>query len=152
MIEFKAPERLYDVKSIFLAGSIEMGKATPWQDKLVLDLSALNVVIYNPRRTDWDSSWTQDPTPGTKFNEQVTWELYHIQKSDIVVFYFDPETQSPITLMELGYCIGSHKDIVVCCPDGYFRKGNVVITCGLNNVSVLNTYEEFLDEIKNKLK
>jgi nucleoside 2-deoxyribosyltransferase len=152
MIEFKAPERLYDVKSIFLAGSIEMGKATPWQDKLVLDLSALNVVIYNPRRTDWDSSWTQDPTPGTKFNEQVTWELYHIQKSDIVVFYFDPETQSPITLMELGYCIGSYKDVVVCCPDGYFRKGNVVITCGLNNVSVLNTYEEFLDEIKNKLK
>jgi hypothetical protein len=47
---------------------------------------------------------------------------------------------------------GEHKDIVVCCPDGYFRKGNVVITCGLNNVSVLNTYEEFLDEIKNKLK
>jgi hypothetical protein len=48
MIEFKAPERLYDVKSIFLAGSIEMGKATPWQDKLVLDLSALNLVPAKP--------------------------------------------------------------------------------------------------------
>ncbi len=57
MIEFKAPERLYDVKSIFLAGSIEMGKATPWQDKLVSDLSDSNVVIYNPRRTDWDENW-----------------------------------------------------------------------------------------------
>lgn len=151
MIEIKAPEyKIVDgnVPTIFLAGSIEMGKAAPWQDDLVKGLKGQDVVIFNPRRVDWDSSWKQDPTPGTKFYEQVTWELEHIDKADLVVFYFDPKTQSPITLLELGYVLGKrYKHLIVCCPDGYFRKGNVVITCGLEGVSVLDT----LDELKMKV-
>lgn len=120
-----------------------MGKAEPWQDRLAESLSHFNVVLFNPRRDDWDSSWTQDPTLGTQFHEQVSWELEHIDDADVVVFYFDPNTQSPITLLELGYCIGINKNMVVCCPDGYFRKGNVVISCAKRGVDVLNSYAEF---------
>src|SRR5690606_22033053 len=102
--------------TIFLAGSIEMGRAIPWQDKLAEIFSAEDkLVILNPRRPDWDSSWKQDPTPGTKFHEQVTWEQDYIEAADIVVFYFDPKTQSPITLLELGQNLNNSKTIIVCC-------------------------------------
>ena len=151
MIEVKAPERIgfeAPIKKVFLAGSIEMGKAEKWQDRLARELADKSVVLYNPRRDDWDSSWVQDPTSGTKFHEQVSWELEHINKSDLVVFYFDPATQSPITLLELGYVIGSGKRAIVCCPDGYFRKGNVVISSELRNIPVLNSFEELLAQLQ----
>lgn len=151
MIEVKAPQRVGvapDVKKIFLAGSIEMGKAEKWQDRLAKALADKDVVLYNPRRDDWDSSWVQDPTPGTKFHEQVSWELEHIQRSNLVVFYFDPNTQSPITLLELGYVIGSGKRALVCCPDGYFRKGNVVISSKLKEIPVFNSFEELLAQLR----
>lgn len=140
------------VKTIFLAGSIEMGKAELWQDIIAESLADIDVVIYNPRRDDWDSSWKQDPKPGTKFHEQVTWELDHIEKADLVVFYFDPKTQSPVTLMELGVCLNLNKPILVCCPDGYFRKGNVVITAKRHNVEVLNDLKSLITKTKEFLK
>jgi nucleoside 2-deoxyribosyltransferase len=149
MIEIKAPSASFD--TVFLAGSIEMGKAEKWQDKLANDLKNENVMLFNPRRDDWDSSWIQDPTPGTQFHQQVNWELDHIRKADMVVFYFDPATQSPITLMELGYCIGTKMKIVVCCPKEYFRHGNVVIMCRLLGVTPVETYDEFLAKIRDKL-
>lgn len=140
------------IVKIFTAGSIEMGKAEKWQDKLVrLFEYSDHVLFLNPRRDDWDSSWIQDPTPGTKFHEQVSWELDHIELSDIVVFYFDPKTQSPITLLELGHCLGADKTVIVCCPDGYFRKGNVVITCKRHGIEVLNTIDELVTAIKKEL-
>lgn len=133
---------------IFLAGSIEMGKAEKWQQKVAAALQDIpNIIVYDPRRDDWDSSWVQDPTPGTKFNEQVTWELAKIDESDIIAFYFDPNTQSPITLMELGVCLAMRKKMIVCCPDGYFRKGNVVITCRKFGVNVIGEFDAFLSEV-----
>lgn len=153
MMHIKAPNRNFGFvpdhyKKIFLAGSIEMGKAEPWQERLAEEFRNEDAVFFNPRRDDWDSSWTQDPTPGTKFHEQVSWELEKIKESDVIIFYFDPNTQSPITLLELGHCLGSKRSIIVCCPDGYFRKGNVVITCALNNVPVLNSFEELVISMK----
>jgi nucleoside 2-deoxyribosyltransferase len=156
MIEVKAPEYVeFDTDeaiTIFLAGSIEMGKAEPWQERLAAELSGYDCILYNPRRTDWDSSWVQDPAPGTQFNQQVTWELEHINEADLVVFYFDPNTQSPITLLELGYVLGAGIPTVVCCPDGYFRKGNVVITCDMVGERVFDTFEELVEEVKSILE
>lgn len=154
MIEIKAPDdsQFESFTKIFLAGSIEMGKAEMWQDRLAKDLMNEKVILFNPRRDDWDSSWVQDPTPGTQFHQQVNWELDHIRRADMVVFYFDPETQSPITLMELGYCIGTNKPIVICCPEGYFRKGNVVIMSRLVGATPVDTYDEFLSKIKSKIE
>ena len=133
MIEIKPPTSFIDeiskenIFTIFLAGSIEMGKAINWQDKIVEALKdEKDLVILNPRRDNWDSSWKQT-IDNPNFVEQVDWELEGIGDADLVVFYFDPETISPITLMELGTC--KNKKAVVCCPDGYFRKGNVDIFC-----------------------
>jgi len=132
---FKAPHRDETERplNIFLAGSIEMGVAEDWQTRITKKLSKYNVNIFNPRRDDWDSSWEQDPTPGTQFYEQVEWEWDHIKEADLVLFYFDVETKSPITLMELGYALGIGKDVLVCCGKDFHRYGNVAMVMRLED-------------------
>jgi hypothetical protein len=46
--------------SIFLAGTIDMGNSTDWQqtaiDRLAEKIGDKNVTIFNPRRPKWDNS------------------------------------------------------------------------------------------------
>lgn len=56
-----------------------MGKAEDWRTTIQNMLLGFNVVIYNPRRDDWDASWIQSVN-NEKFVEQVSWELEHINK------------------------------------------------------------------------
>jgi nucleoside 2-deoxyribosyltransferase len=105
----KAPNPVFVTgKSVFLAGSIDMGKAVNWQEQVTAALENYDCTILNPRRDDWDSSWKQDITD-PKFREQVEWELDCLEKADIVVYYFDPDGQAPITLLELGLHARSKK-------------------------------------------
>jgi hypothetical protein len=146
-------------QTIFLAGSIEMGKAKDWQtdfieqiEEKISQISCNELVIYNPRREDWDSSWVQDPTKGTQFRHQVEWELRNLEKSSIVIFNFEPKTQSPITLMELGYIMGSklhtpNQKVFVCCPEDFYRYGNVKVICNRLNVDVHHTKSELMFEL-----
>ena len=39
---------------VFLAGSIEMGRAGDWQQDVQDALADLDVVLLNPRRADWN--------------------------------------------------------------------------------------------------
>src|SRR3990167_10231965 len=91
---------------VFLAGSIEMGVAENWQEKVERLLQGTGWTILNPRRDDWDSTWEQKIS-NRKFYEQVNWELQGIEMSEQAILYFDPTTKSPISLLELGYLAGS---------------------------------------------
>lgn len=130
-----SPQRmdLTERRVVFLAGSIEMGKAEDWQarmERVVEDIDA-HIVVANPRREAWDASWVQS-IENPVFREQVDWELDHIERADLVVFYFQPGTQSPITLLELGKHLeraDAAKSTLVCCPEGFWRKGNIEIAC-----------------------
>ena len=114
---------------VFLAGSIEMGVAENWQEKVERLLEGTGWTILNPRRDDWDSTWEQKIS-NPKFYEQVNWELQGIEEAEKVIMYFDPTTKSPISLLELGLITGSHPEkLIVICPDGFWRKGNVDIIC-----------------------
>jgi hypothetical protein len=151
-IVYKAPEYVsYNDEDflIFLAGSIDMGKAENWQELLERELAVYDdsVIICNPRRDDWDSTWVQS-IDNPKFNEQVTWELENIECADLVVFYFDPNGQAPITLMELGLLAGSGRDAIVCCPDGYWRKGNVEMICDRYGIPLCANIDDFIALIK----
>ncbi|AVH85116.1 hypothetical protein RsoM2USA_188 [Ralstonia phage RsoM2USA] len=130
---------------VFLAGSIEMGKAEDWQSSLGDKLSEIPEVtaIFNPRRNDWDSSWVQS-IDNPQFNEQVNWELDHIEYSDVVFMNFIPDTQSPITLAELGYILGRSRDqiLIICCPDGFWRQGNVEIMAERSGLRIFRDYDE----------
>jgi hypothetical protein len=141
-IEIQAPNRPIikgDMVSVFLAGSIEMGSAEPWQDEMV-KMFPHDVLFYNPRRADWDSNWFES---SDQFKEQVNWELDMLDNADIILMYFDPNTKSPISLLELGLFADSGK-LFVCCPDGFWRKGNVKIVCERFDVPLFDTKEEWL--------
>lgn len=138
-----APEKLeFDTPSIFLAGSIEMGKAENWQQKVTKALEDEEVAVLNPRREDWDSSWSQEIT-NPKFYEQVTWELKALRIANCILMYFDPDTFSPISLLELGLYAQSGK-LVVCCPKGFWRKGNVDIVCEKYGIIQFDTLDELI--------
>lgn len=141
--------------SIFLAGSIEMGKAIDWQSALALALCDLPITILNPRRGDWDSSWKQDIS-NHEFKEQVDWEMDHLNKADVIALYFQPDTLSPISLLELGMHAQSTgiagKKLVVCCPEGFWRRGNVQMVCHRYGVELVGTREELIEKVKAKLE
>lgn len=145
----KPPAPLRDVdlaRSVFLAGSIEMGAAVDWQSAVTKALDSTDIVILNPRRDDWDSSWKQS-IENPQFREQVEWELTAQQQAAMIAMYFAPATKSPITLLELGLFADSRK-LVVCCPDGFWRKGNVDVVCVRYQIPVVGGLEELVAEIK----
>jgi len=148
MIEIKAPSFVSDkVATIFLAGSIEMGVAENWQDKIVKLLADSHWTILNPRRDDWDSSWEQKIS-NPQFFEQVSWELQGIENAEFVILYFDPTTKSPISLLELGLIAGlAPEKLLVICPDGFWRKGNVDVVCDRYRIKQYKTIEEALTSI-----
>jgi hypothetical protein len=146
----KAPRAInsadQNILSVFLAGSIEMGKATHWQKQLEDEFADReDIVLYNPRRENWDASWVQDIS-NAQFKEQVEWELNAMEIADLIIMYFAPETQSPITLLELGLFARSGK-LIVCCQEGFWRKGNVDIVCRKYGVQQVSTIEEIMQAI-----
>lgn len=127
---------------VFLAGSIEMGAAIDWQAEVARLIDGHVEIVLNPRRAAWDASWTQDIS-NRVFREQVDWELDHIDHADAVFFYFAPGTMSPISLMELGYCLGrGWENLIVVCPPGYWRRGNVQIMCARADVSCIKVHDD----------
>lgn len=148
-METKAPNVWGNAKpAIFMAGSIEMGKADNWQERLV-KLLPDSWELLNPRRDNWDPSWVQDP-PSEKFKEQVNWELKAMAYSDIVSIYFDPNTKSPVSLLEFGLYARTAK-LIVCCPPGFWRRGNLIITCERYGVPFVDSIEELASAIKLRL-
>lgn len=129
-------------KKVFLAGSIEMGAAEDWQRLAEEALSDCEVTIFNPRRDDWDSSWEQR-IHNPEFNHQVNWEMDRLEEADHILMYFAPNTKSPISLLELGLHAKDEKLIVVC-PDGFWRKGNVEIVCRREGIWL---YESLADAL-----
>jgi hypothetical protein len=135
--------------TVFLAGSIEMGVAEDWQTILQNELETLGatVSVFNPRRDSWDSSWEQRKS-NPEFSYQVNWEMDKLEESDIIFMYFSPETKSPISLLELGLHSSSEKMIVVC-PDGFWRKGNVEIVCDRHNIPLYDNLNEGVSILSN---
>lgn len=132
---------------IFLAGSIELGAAENWQEKIInllIKKELSNSYILNPRRADWDSSWIQD-IKNDKFRKQVEWELNALELSDKILMYFDVTTKSPISLLEFGMYAKTGK-LIVCCPEGFWRKGNIDVVCAKYRIKQVNTIEELAKE------
>lgn len=137
---------------IFLAGTIEMGAAPRWQDHVARELRGYRGVLLNPRRPQWDSSWEQS-IDCPEFKEQVEWELDALTQADLVLMYIHPSSKSPVTLMELGVLAGqapsrSRFNFIICCPDGFWRKGNVDILCRRFGILQAQTLEGMISYTK----
>lgn len=145
-----APDSIHEAaygSSIFLAGSIDMGGAEDWQAEMIEELQGDVDFIFNPRRPNWDNSWgtgADDPN----LNIQVHWELEAIENSDVVAFYFSKDSKAPITFMELGFAGSNREDVIVFCPDGFYRQGNVEIFCQKYKVPFFRDKELWSHEIQ----
>lgn len=127
---------------IFLAGSIEQGKAAEWQSEVIQRLLPFDVAVFNPRRSLWDPDLAQT-LDSPVFVEQVNWELDQLQLADIVFFYFQAGTLSPISLLELGLALNDRSvDVIVVCEPGFWRRGNIQLTCARADAKVLDTLDE----------
>ncbi|HEX2901441.1 MAG TPA: nucleoside 2-deoxyribosyltransferase domain-containing protein, partial [Bacteroidia bacterium] len=73
-----------------------------------------------------------------------------MERAELIVMYLDPATKSPVSLLELGLHANSGK-LVVCCPDGFWRKGNVDITCLYHGVQQVTDLSELEAEIRKRL-
>jgi len=140
-------ENIDFTSSIFLAGSIDMGNAEDWQEKV--STAFPDAVVLNPRRDAWDASWKQS-VDNPQFREQVLWELEALERAKVIACYFSPTSQAPISLLELGLHAHTGK-LVVLCPEGYWRKGNVDIVCERYKINTVNSFEELIELCKKKL-
>lgn len=103
-----------------------MGAAENWQAKVTKYFMELtDFTVLNPRREDWDNSWEQTFT-SPNFYQQVNWELNGLDRATHIILYLLPDTKSPVSLLELGLYAASGK-LLICCPTGFWRKGNVDI-------------------------
>lgn len=136
---------------IFLAGTIEMGNSGDWQQKVIRDFQDFykdkKVVVFNPRRFDWDSSWEQS-IENKQFSDQVNWELDALETSNFIIMFFDKNSKSPISMLELGLFADSKK-MLVCCEEGFWRKGNIDIVCKRKGIPTFENLEHLTKELKN---
>lgn len=132
--------------SLFLAGSIEMDDAPRWQDQLIAALADTDVVVLNPRRDVLPPGWEQHAS-NAPFRGQVEWELEGLERAERVCFYFAQGTKSPISLLELGLLARTSRAIV-CCPEGFWRRGNVEIVCARYEIEMV----EDLDALAERLR
>ncbi|WP_293307936.1 nucleoside 2-deoxyribosyltransferase domain-containing protein [Pedobacter sp. UBA5917] len=140
--------------SVFLAGTIDMGNSVNWQQKFIdqanIETMLDNVIVFNPRRASWDHSWTQS-IDNVQFSEQVNWELDAMENADVILLFLEGNSKSPISMMELGLFADSGK-LMVCCGDGFWRKGNVDIVCKRKGIEQYHTLDELSAAVIKKLK
>lgn len=134
---------------IFLGGSIDNGSANNWQADLVAALSDQTAIILNPRREEWNPAWRNDAAD-PHFREQVEWEMAGLERADIIVMYLAPGTQSPVSLLELGLHARSGK-VVLYCPDGFWRKGNVDLTAIKYHVTQVRDFAGLVGELRKRI-
>lgn len=145
--------KITEPNRLFLAGSIEMGKAAKWQREFVDMFTAkanrsadiTSWAVFNPRRPDWDSTWEQKMS-NANFFQQVDWELTFLERATHRIFYFAKDTISPISLLELGKFASSGNNYVYV-DAGYLRKGNVDIFCHRYEIPVYNHWVDILNKL-----
>jgi hypothetical protein len=128
------------LRSVFLAGTTSKVDPTDWREILSSMLAHTSITIYNPYRPDWDASWREDIN-FTPFREQVEWELSKQEAADMVVLYFHPDTQAPVSLLEFGLCAKEPGKAIVYCPEGYWKRGNVQVVCRKMGVEIVDSIE-----------
>ena len=151
---------------IFLAGTIDNGDSENWQDKLMSKLQwywlspdseedpgfdyALgadegnDIVIFNPRRENWNSDSTNEDVIN-----QIKWEQDHLDKADLIIMYLADNSKSPISLLELGL-YGPQGKMLVCCSNKFYRYNNVKCTCEKYNIDLFESTD--LNEVSEEIE
>ena len=133
--------------NLFIAGTIDGGESINHQQAIIDELNSCDTVhpimIYNPRREDWTDGDSHE-----EIDKQINWELYHLERADLIIMNILGNSKSPISLMEIGLFAKENKLIVFCNPN-FYRFDNVRIVCKRYNVPLYETNDILV--IKNKI-
>lgn len=124
-------------KSVFLAGTIDNGNSSNWQEELIEKCRNLDVTFYNPRRKEWNTTLEE-------MGYQIKWEQDHLDRADIIIMCLLDDSKSPISLLELGLYAQSGRLKVFCNPE-FYRYTNVKLTCQKYKIPL---YSVNLDNMK----
>lgn len=72
------------------------------------------------------------------------------EATDVIAMYMDRESKAPISLLELGLFARSGK-MIVACPEGFYRRGNVQVVCKRFGVELVDSLEELIRGIEKRL-
>lgn len=69
----------------------------------------------------------------------------------IALCIHNAEAKAPVSLLELGLGARSGKMVVVC-PKGFWKRGNMQIVCQRFGIELLEKEEDLVKAVKEKLK
>ena len=81
----------------------------------------------------------------------MNWELDAMENADVILLFLEANSKSTVSIMELGLFADSGK-LMVCCEEGFWRKGNIDIVCKRKGIDQYNTFDELSEAVITKLK
>ena len=135
--------------AVFLAGSIEMGRAEDWQTEITRALDDLDVLVLNPRRDEWDSSWRQE-ADDPQFRAQVEWELEAQERASLIAMYFAPSTPGPGDAAGAGP-VRPHRQADRLLSRGLLAKGNVDLVCRRHGIATVPSLSDLAAHVRRVL-
>ena len=107
---------LKSYKSVFLAGTIDMGNSLDWQAEAAdyFENSRGSWILFNPRQGSWD------PNKKDEMDYQVNWELEHLEEADFILMNFLPDSKSPNHSTGIGPVCEKRKTL--CSVHGRFLQ------------------------------
>ena len=149
--------QFHDKFKVFLAGTIDNGESDDWQSNLIwqmktkhhgpnsdIDESIGDIVVFNPRRSNWGSNASI-----ADVEEQIKWEQQHLDEADLIIMNFVDGSKSPITLLELGL-YGPEGKTIVFCTDKFYRFTDVKLTCDKYMIPLIKSTKE--EDICNEIE
>ena len=130
-----------NVPTMFLAGGIT--DCHDWQTEMVDMLANVDIVLFNPRRADFPIG---DQNAAI---DQITWEYKHLQRADMILFWFPCETLCPIVLYELGWAHNIKRKIYIGTHPDYKRAHDVEIQMHLARpeIVIVHTLEDLASQV-----
>ena len=72
-----------------------------------------------------------------------------ISLADLVAVYLHPGTESPVSMLELGLCAKQMGEkMVIVCPEGYVRRGNIQVVCDRFGIRMVGSLEEMVGWVR----
>ncbi|KAF2270342.1 hypothetical protein CC78DRAFT_451341, partial [Lojkania enalia] len=90
-------------------------------------LSDLSITIFDQRSSDWHQTQRLGNSH-TSSKKYLSWKLACLEEADVIALYLQPVLISSSDMLELRIYSSSGK-LVVCCPEGLWRRGDVEIVC-----------------------
>lgn len=128
---------------VFLAGTIDMGQSRNWQELVDDHMRAHTGTLFSPRKSTW-SGKAQLSNPD--FVHQVGWELDHLDSADVIAMNLEPDSKSPVSLLELGLFV-RNASVIVRCDEAFYRHGNVSTVVSRYGGMLVSSFDEYLDAI-----